>query len=345
MDSDWAMPLGKVGPSSGSRAGKRTIELSDLDATAVISIAKYMDIPSLLNALEADRALTSPISQGARRLLIKREPELANELLARVASKDEEGAGQILKLLPVFRKPDVQEKILNHKNEQGVPLLFIALKNYSFEIAKMLIEYGANLDMMDGEGRTPLVFCCERALQPSDDENEEEDIVDGSDEETNPGAGESNGGNGSEPGDDQKSKSFWDVSNLLIDRGADVTLAGTDGKTPLLTLCSNSHSWYKEAQCDIANNIVNKIKVIEKKTAISRVPVESAIDKADDYGSTPLHWACENGHLKIVALLILNGADINRENEYGNTPLQVAEREGHDCIVELLKAEEDAMED
>ena len=52
----------------------------------------------------------------------------------------------------------------------------------------------------------------------------------------------------------------------------------------------------------------------------------------DNYGDTPLHWACSNGHSDIVETLMLAGADETITNDDGETPAQVAESVGHsDC--------------
>jgi hypothetical protein len=41
----------------------------------------------------------------------------------------------------------------------------------------------------------------------------------------------------------------------------------------------------------------------------------------DDAGATPLHYACLNGHRKIVEALLEQGADINaRDDQFGATP-------------------------
>ena len=50
------------------------------------------------------------------------------------------------------------------------------------------------------------------------------------------------------------------------------------------------------------------------------LPFVSEIDVAGDCGNTPLHYAINWGHPKIVKILIENGADPFRENDYGDTP-------------------------
>lgn len=56
-----------------------------------------------------------------------------------------------------------------------------------------------------------------------------------------------------------------------------------------------------------------------------------------DTGSTPLHIACRENHLKIIDFLLSNGADINkRRTDTGSTPLHIACRENNLDIVKIL---------
>lgn len=53
-------------------------------------------------------------------------------------------------------------------------------------------------------------------------------------------------------------------------------------------------------------------------------------------GQVSLHYACSKNHLKIVELLIDNGAQLNVRDKYGHTPLHRAASLGHEKIVHLL---------
>ena len=58
------------------------------------------------------------------------------------------------------------------------------------------------------------------------------------------------------------------------------------------------------------------------------------VDKTDNYGYTPLHWASINGHLEVVNVLVAAGAEVNKTNNGGITPLHLASCFGN---VEVLK--------
>jgi len=51
---------------------------------------------------------------------------------------------------------------------------------------------------------------------------------------------------------------------------------------------------------------------------ISRGESVSAIDR---FGATPLHLACQQGHLEAAKLLLSAGAPVDARDSYGNTPL------------------------
>ena len=54
------------------------------------------------------------------------------------------------------------------------------------------------------------------------------------------------------------------------------------------------------------------------------------------YGTTPLHWACMNGHEKVVQVLLDRGAKVKARNRDGMVALHYACRESHLRITRLL---------
>ena len=60
------------------------------------------------------------------------------------------------------------------------------------------------------------------------------------------------------------------------------------------------------------------------------------ISSLQNDGDSPLHRATRNGHNAVVAVLLSNGADVNKANNGGNSPLHIAADNGKDAVVALL---------
>jgi hypothetical protein len=76
-------------------------------------------------------------------------------------------------------------------------------------------------------------------------------------------------------------------------------------------------------------------KMIEKLVATG----EARINFSGHNGYTPLHFACANGHLECVSILLQLGADPSASTGKGRgylTPLHIASQAGFDDIVSLL---------
>jgi ankyrin repeat protein len=76
---------------------------------------------------------------------------------------------------------------------------------------------------------------------------------------------------------------------------------------------------------------IEKIKVILESGL-----VDVNIKSKDEYGWTPLDWACERDNLEIAKLLIDRGADVDAKDMYERTPLHFASNWNRIEIAKLL---------
>jgi len=67
----------------------------------------------------------------------------------------------------------------------------------------------------------------------------------------------------------------------------------------------------------------------------TNIILEEGAEPDEKGPATPLYFASDRGHVKVAAVLIKNGADVNNLSVFG-TPLQIAARKGHIEIVALL---------
>ena len=98
-----------------------------------------------------------------------------------------------------------------------------------------------------------------------------------------------------------------DVAQMLIGRGADMSAQDKDGWTPLHWASNDGH-------VDLAQMIVGR-------------GANVSIQAWD--GWTPLHCACSNGHVDVARILVECGADMSAQDKLGWTPLRWASNNGY----------------
>ena len=106
-----------------------------------------------------------------------------------------------------------------------------------------------------------------------------------------------------------------DVSQVLIDHGADPDKMAYFGKTPLHEAAMNGHRDLVQLLIDNGANL----------------------NRGDIFKQTPLYSASKNGHCDVVQCLLGNGAKPNEADANGETPLYWAMRNKHKDIAQLLK--------
>ncbi|MEN6521335.1 MAG: ankyrin repeat domain-containing protein [Armatimonadota bacterium] len=124
-----------------------------------------------------------------------------------------------------------------------------------------------------------------------------------------------------------------------VAKGADVNTADIDGYTALQLAASDNHK-------EITRFLISKGAKVDLLSAAGIGDIQmtrNLVSKGADinttgkYGDTPLHWASKNGHAKVVAYLLGNGARTDiRTKDIGWTPLHYASDNGHLDVARLL---------
>jgi ankyrin repeat protein len=185
--------------------------------------------------------------------------------------------------------------------------LLYATRGGHLEIARLLIDSGASLELADGDGVTPLINAILNAS-----------II---------------RVNGTGTSDHLK------IAQLLLDAGADVRAADWYGQTPLwaavdvrnleLGRDGNDHSVRDEAFALIerlleagANPNARTREYPPERRFI--LTVIGSVAWVDLTGQTPFLRAAAAGDVEVMRLLLANGADPNIATDAGTTPLMVA---------------------
>src|SRR5712672_3547705 len=192
---------------------------------------------------------------------------------------------------------------VNARGGYHTTALHAALAKGNLEIAGLLIEQGADVDVLNREGSSGLNI----ASQSGRLENVEFLLEHGAD------ANKEN-----EDGTTPLITASWigelDIAWILLSRGAALDSCNKRGWTPLLT--ASRHGYLDIVQFLIQGG--------------------AAVDSHQNDGWTPLYAASRYGYLDIAQLLIQSGAAVDSLENDGWTPLFSASRYGYLDIVQFL---------
>ncbi|WDK23059.1 hypothetical protein CGRA01v4_14350 [Colletotrichum graminicola] len=226
----------------------------------------------------------------------------------------------------------------NEKSNSGRSVLVYECKIGNIEVAQMLLDMGANIDVTGIGGQTALIAASM---------NGHLDVVklllnNGADISDIDDNGYTSLGVASAEG-------YFEVAELLLNKGASVSSEGINGWTPLYSAVFNGHIPVVKLLLDHGANVT--VTDNDGWTPIGLVSYHGHPEVAElllahgadvtarnKYSWTPLDVASEGGHTEVVKLLLAHGADVTARNNYGWTPLTVASVRGHTEVVKLLLA-------
>ncbi|XP_071505517.1 LOW QUALITY PROTEIN: transient receptor potential cation channel subfamily A member 1 homolog [Diadema antillarum] len=202
-----------------------------------------------------------------------------------------------------------------HRDNRSTPLHAACIAGH-LEIVKLLLDKGAHINAFNADRATPLFRAC--------------------------------------------SFNRFKVVEYLLEKGAKIESRDKDNFTPLLIAASNGHS----ATIQVLLKNKANIQAVDKyeKTAVfwaaeenqpealqallSHRMAKKMLEVSDRYDNTPLHVAAEHGYLRIVKILLDNGADSEWKNEEEEAPIHLAAKNGHTLtVMEFVKHNESLIHD
>jgi ankyrin repeat protein len=210
------------------------------------------------------------------------------------------GHGEIVRLLLPHSKAD-----LNVRGQDGMTPLILALRRGRAEVAKYLLEAGADVTLVDEGGNTALHLAAGRGYAEI-----VRILLSHSKAELN-----MKGQRDMTPLLLALSRGHAEIVKYLLEAGADVTLANEIGNAALHQAAGGGHG-------EIVRILLSHSK--------------AELNVRGQRGMTPLLLALSWGHAEIVKYLLEAGADVTLANEAGNTALQQAVELDQAEIVRIL---------
>jgi len=181
--------------------------------------------------------------------------------------------------------------------------LHLASREGRLDVARFLVEHGANVAAQDQCGSTPLHEASERGHL---------DVARFLVEHGANAAARDEGG--LTPLHQASYRGRLNIARFLVEHGANAAAQDERGSTPLHRASDGDH-------LDVARFLV-------EHGANAAAPNER--------GSTPLHWASLWGHLDVARFLVEHGANAAARDEGGSTPLHFASLRGHLDVARFL---------
>lgn len=235
------------------------------------------------------------------------------------------------------------------------------------EILKCLIDHGAAVEAVSGDGKTPLASfesdisrdCIKVLLDHNANTETAPDIVPGPENPLESEQSPANSvGNGYTPLHHAASLGLEKITRLLIERGANVRARTKDGETPLHIATDKGHVSVVEillefeAPIEARDNYGNTALAVPSDVALPIVRLllerNANIGASNDEQFGPFHHTAFNNCPTVADLLLRRNAVVDPKSKWGSTPLHLATASGASEVVRLLlknKADIEALDE
>uniref|UniRef100_A0ABD2VY84 Uncharacterized protein n=1 Tax=Trichogramma kaykai TaxID=54128 RepID=A0ABD2VY84_9HYME len=194
---------------------------------------------------------------------------------------------------------------VNRPDKSGNTPLHVAVSSGRRNLAQLLLRNGANPNVANARGATPLHLVCQGY---SDDYNLAKMLFDLSNERFKPLRVDARDKFRKTPLNLATTHDHRNLVLCLLRKGTNPNLADEDGSTVLHYICKSS----KDA------DLVEKfLEVVDERK------LSWQINAREKEGNTPLHFALPRGHRGLIEWLLRNGANPNLISDEGVTVLQV----------------------
>ena len=130
-----------------------------------------------------------------------------------------------------------------------------------------------------------------------------------------------------------------DFAKYLVDIAkADVNICNKHGHAPLFISCQRGHN--KIAKL-LSLKLMESLDLdVNLKDESANTVLHYAIWCSENYGRTPLHWACNNSnsHVDVAQIASKHELMVNKQDNDGNTPLHIACSRGNVNMIRCLMA-------
>ncbi len=205
---------------------------------------------------------------------------------------------------------------LNARNADGITALHAASKRGKPGIVELLLDAGADVDLADRWGYTPLMW-----------NQEDKDLS---------------------PRFQDRNNDKSEITELLLGAGADISARAQGGVTPLMVFIASQ-------DMASAKLLIERGATVDQPDEQGRTPLhlaagrgeqnlgifdlvvtDATLDRRDQAGMTPLAWAAWGGDNWNIPVLAGFGASMNARDDHGLTPLMWAAARGHDRTADAL---------